>query len=365
MTHVLAGDIGGTRARFAVFEVAQAAPKLIHQDVLESRSFRTFEASLDHFLSHAMRETRAKLKVAAATFGIAGPVVDQRVKTTNLPWTIDARAVGRKFGISRTTLLNDLVAVGLGALASPSNKLAVVHKGRPKKTGGNLAVIAAGTGLGEAAFIWDGAEHIACATEGSHVEFGPQNATEDELLAALRSEYGHVSYERVASGSTISKIYQFFVRDKRVKESKEVASELVRAEDPNVAVVELALSGRSEAAMRALELWSSVYGAEAGNLALKSLATAGVFVCGGVSARLASVLANGVRRSKKGAASPFVAAFLGKGRMRPLLETIPVAVCLEPRAGLLGAAAHAASAAASAAADKGSRQSVAARARRR
>jgi glucokinase len=347
MNHVLAGDIGGTRARFAVFEVTDA-PRLIHQDVLESRSYRTFEAALAQFLSSSTRETgRGKLKVSAATFGIAGPIVDQKVKTTNLPWTIDARTIARKFGIPKVTLLNDLVAVGLGALASPPSKLAVVHKGRPKKTGGNLAVIAAGTGLGEAAFIWDGTEHVACATEGSHVEFAPQNEIEDELLAVLRSEYGHVSYERIASGSTIAKLYRFFVREKGVKESKEIASELVRAEDPNVGVVELAISGRSEAAMRALELWSSVYGAEAGNLALKSLSTAGVFVCGGVSVRLASVLAHGVRRGKRNAPSPFIAAFLSKGRMRPLLESIPVAVCLEPRAGLLGAAAHAASAAAS------------------
>lgn len=347
MNHVIAGDIGGTRARFAVFDVSEG-PALVHQAVLESRSFRTFEASLDEFLASSMRETRGtKLDVAAATFGIAGPIVDQKVKTTNLPWTIAASTIARKFGVPKVTLLNDLVAVGLGALASPSNMLAVVHKGRPKKTGGNLAVIAAGTGLGEAAFIWDGAEHVACATEGSHVEFAPQNETEDELLAVLRAEHGHVSYERIASGSTIATLYRFFVSQKGVKESKEIAAEVVRAEDPNVAVVELAMSGRSEAAMRALELWSSVYGAEAGNLALKSLATAGVFVCGGVSARLASVLAHGVRRGKKNAPSPFVAAFLGKGRMSPLLESIPVAVCLEPRAGLLGAAAHAASAASS------------------
>jgi glucokinase len=342
---VVAGDIGGTRARFAVFEVSgDRAPRLVHQDVLESRSFRTFEAAFEQFLCGSARDAiGTKARISAATFGIAGPVVNERVKTTNLPWTIDAPSVARKFKVANVTLLNDLVSVGLGAMASPAGKLAVLHNGRPKKTG-TLAVIAAGTGLGEAVFVWDGREHIACATEGSHVDFAPRNTLEDELLTMLRAEHGHVSYERIASGSTIASLYWFFVHERRIKESKAVAAELARAEDPNVGVVELAESGRSEAAMRAIELWASVYGAETGNLALKSLASGGVYVCGGVSARLASVLAHGLpRRKKKKGRSAFVEAFLDKGRLRPVLEEIPVAVCLEPRAGLLGAATHAAS----------------------
>lgn len=353
--HVLAGDIGGTHARFAVFAAGAGAPALVRQEVLESREHKTFEAALRKFLDDVVRELGArKLKITAATFGIAGPIVDQRVKATNLPWVIDARALARRFSIPRVTLLNDLVAAGLGAIGAPASKLAVVHKGRPKKTGGNIAVIAAGTGLGEASFIWDGETHVACATEGSHVDFAPRTGVEAELLSLLRSEYGHVSYERVASGSTIARVYEFFVREQRVKETKEAAAYVARAEDPNVAVVELAESGRSEAAMRAIELWSSVYGAEAGNLALKCLSTAGVFVCGGVSARLAPVLADGLPARPTGRAkgraiggrSPFVEAFLDKGRMRPLVEAMPIAVCLEPRAGLLGAVTHALSTAA-------------------
>lgn len=339
MTNVLAGDIGGTRARFAIFD--PAGKKLVFQEVLESRTFSSFEAALGTFMEgEARRFLKGRVPLAAASFGIAGPVVEQRVKTTNLPWVIDARTIARAFGIPKVTLLNDLVAVGLGAIASPPSKLAVVHLGRPKRAGGNLAVIAAGTGLGEAAFVWDGERHVACATEGSHVEFAPRTPLESELLSELAREYGHVSYERVTSGSTISMLYRFFARDKRIRESKESASFVARAPDANVAVVELAEKGKSEAAMRAIELWASVYGAEAGNLALKSLASGGVFVAGGVSARLAPILANGLPARKK-RSSPFVEAFLDKGRMRPLMETIPVAVALEPRAGLLGAAAHA------------------------
>jgi glucokinase len=357
MSQILAGDIGGTHARFALLD--GTGRRVVHQEVLESTTFGTFEAALMRFLdgARAKRKTGRKGdKVLAASFGIAGPVVDQRVKTTNLPWIIEADTVSRELGVAHVTLLNDLVAVGLGALAARPAKLQVLHVGRPQKTGGNLAVIAAGTGLGEATFVWDGRTHIACPTEGAHADFAPRTPVEVELWSMMTREYGHVSYERIASGSTISAVYTFFVREQRVHESKANASRVARAPDQNVAVVELAESGKSEAAMRAIELWSSVYGAEAGNLALKSLATSGVFVCGGASARLANVLAHGLPARRKRArapaagSSPFLEAFVDKGRMRPILEQIPIAVCIEPLAGLLGAAAHAAGRAAEAAA---------------
>lgn len=340
MKHVLAGDVGGTRARFALFD--ERGKKLVFQDVFESRTFSSFEAALQKFIEGSARKyLKGKAPIAAASFGIAGPVVEQRVKTTNLPWTIDARVVGRTFGIPNVTLLNDLVAVGLGAIASPANKLTIIHNGRPKKTGGNLAVIAAGTGLGEAAFVWNGEEHIPSPTEGGHTDFAPRSPVEVELLTHLSNELDHVSYESVCSGSKISMLYRFFAKDRLVKEPKETIAHVTRAPDANVAVVELAEKGKSEAAMRAVELWCSVYGAEAGNLALKTLASGGVFVAGGVSARLAPILKRGLAARKK-KSSPFVDAFVDKGRMRALMESIPVVVALEPRAGLLGSAAHAA-----------------------
>ena len=345
MSLILAGDVGGTRARFALLE--ETGRKVLHQDVLESRAFATFEAALARFLDGTRAMVHLRGTIRAASFGIAGPVVDQRVKTTNLPWVIDARAVAKKFGIARVTLLNDLVALGLGALAAGPSKIRSIHLGKPRLAGGNLAVIAAGTGLGEAAFIWDGTTHVACPTEGSHVDFAPRSPLEVELWKVLaRAHCGHVSYERVASGSTISTLYAFFVRDQGVPETKASAALVAAAPDKNVAVVDLAEKGKSEAAMRAVELWSSVYGAEAGNLALKSLATSGVYVCGGASARLADVLAHGLpareTKKKSGQVSPFLDAFMDKGRMRPLLEKIPIAICTEPFAGLFGAAAHAA-----------------------
>lgn len=340
--HVLAGDIGGTRARFALYAQSRGRrPRRVHQDVLESRAFGSFEAALDRFLDGAKTTLGRAPRPVAASFGIAGPIVDQRVRTTNLPWAFDAKGLARAFRIPVVTLLNDLVAVGLGALAAPPSKLASIHLGLPAKKGKNLAVIAAGTGLGEALFVWDGVRHVPCATEGAHVDFAPRSPLETTLLRELTEEHGHVSYERVASGSTIATLYHFIVRHDRVREPKEALSKVARAPDPNVAVVELATAGRSAAARRAIDLWCSVYGAEAGNLALKGLASGGVFLAGGVSASLVKVLAQGFGNDKKKRPSPFLEAFLDKGRMRPLLENMPVAVCLEPRAGLVGAAAHA------------------------
>lgn len=337
---IVGGDIGGTNARFALLEANSR--RVLAQEVLESRSYDTFEAALSRFLDKAKK----KGKILAASFGIAGPVVNQRVKTTNLPWVIDAGTIAREFDIENVTLLNDLVAVGYGALAAGSSKIRTIQISRPRKAGGNIAVIAAGTGLGEAAFIWDGNTHIGCPTEGGHCDYAPQSTIEIELFTHLAREYGgHVSYERVSSGSSIRVLYDFFVRDKRVAESKSSAAFYARAPDPNKAVVALALEGKSEAAMRAIELWASIYGAEAGNLALKTMSTSGVYVCGGASAHLAEVLEKGLPARKR-KVSPFIEAFVGKGRMRPLLEKLPIAICTEPLAGIFGAAAHAAKVAA-------------------
>src|SRR5690606_16163247 len=221
-----------------------------------------------------------------------------------LPWTFDARPLPRTFDIPCVTLLNDLVAVGLGALAAAPSKLAVLHLGRPKKRGGNVAVIAAGTGLGEAAFVWDGERHVPCATEGAHVTFAPRTPVEAELAAQLAAKHGHVSYERVAAGPAISTLYRFFVDTKKLRETKAVGALLAGAPDPNVAIVDLAERGQSEAAMSALDLFCSVYGAEAGNLALKCLASSGVYVAGGLSTRLASILAEGLPARRRRSNEP-------------------------------------------------------------
>ncbi len=344
---VVAGDVGGTHARFAFFDVDRVS--ILHQEVLPSRSFRSFEAVFARFLAGA-----PEMEIAAATFGIAGPVVDGRVQTTNLPWSLDARKLARAFALPKVTLLNDLVAVGLGALHGAPRKQVPIFLGRPKRRGGNLAVIAAGTGLGEAALIWDGARHVPCPSEGAHVEFAPRTPLEGALLEELARTYGHVSYERVASASVLHDLYAFVARTTRIREAKPIAEAIAEATDRNAEVVARARSGESEIARRALDLWASVYGAEAGNLALKCFATSGVYVAGSVSAALADVLANGLperrgtrhgKRSLATPSSPFLRAFVDKGRLRPVVERMPIAVVCDKQVGIHGAAAHAAAAA--------------------
>lgn len=338
MSLVLGADVGATNARFALADAG--TKRIVRTEVLEAAAYARFEDALASFLD-ASRSKIGRARVLAASIGIAGPVVDGRVRTTNLPWTVDARALSRAFPIGEVTLMNDLVATGLGAMTLAPSKLAILKGTRPKRSGANVAVIAAGTGLGEAAFVWDGRGHVPCATEGAHVDFAPRTEEERELEAELAREHGHVSYEHVASASSIGRLYAFFADRLGRREPKALRAKIASAPDANAAVVGLALDGASPAARRALDTWASVYGAEAGNLALKSLATGGVYVAGGVSAKLAAVLARGLPGDR--GPSPFLRAFTDKGRMRALLEGISVAVVLEPRSALLGAVGHAAS----------------------
>ncbi len=324
---ILAGDIGGTRARLALFEGGKG--KSVFHQTLESRSYTSLEGAVREFLAG----TRTK-RITAATFGIAGPVIDQRCVGTNLPWTVDARVTSRRLGIPRVTLLNDLVALAFGALTVPPSKIRVLHgPGAPKKKGGNLAVLAAGTGLGEAALIWDGEKHVPLATEGGHADFAAQSPVEWELCAWLsRRVGGHVSCERILAGVGFSHLYDFFVEEKKMSDSPENREYLADARDRNVAIGELGGAKKSEAATLAVELFARIYGAEAGNLALKTLATAGVFVAGGIAAHMVDVLVR----------AGFVEAFLGKGRFRTLLEKIPLAVVMDADIGLAGSRYHAA-----------------------
>ncbi len=326
---ILAGDVGGTRARMALYEGATG--KAVAQDTFASKAHPSLEAVVREFLG----PKRIK-KVKAASFGIAGPVIDQRCTATNFPWVVDARVVARKLGIPRVTLLNDLVALAFGALTVPRSKLRVIQgKTPPKKSGGNLAVIAAGTGLGEAALIWDAGRHVALATEGGHSDFAARNALEHELFDWLsRRLGGRVSNERIVAGPGFSNLYDFFLEAKGMTESPENAEALAEATDRNLVIAELGLAGKSEPAAQAVELFARIYGAEAGNLALKTLATAGVFVAGGIGANMVELLA------KPG--GPFLEAFVDKGRFRALLEAVPVAVVLDANIGLAGSRYHAA-----------------------
>jgi glucokinase len=321
---ILAGDIGGTNARLSLLNAGSAKPE--RTAVYESRKYPSLEAVLREFLGVKPPA------ITAATFGIAGPVVKNRCVATNLPWTIDGKSLARRLPLGHVTLINDLVALGLGALTVPRSKLVALNGGTlPARSGANVAVIAAGTGLGEAQLLWADDRFLANGTEGGHSDFAARDAVEDELLRFLRTRFGHVSYERVLSGPGLGNLYDFFRDARGVKETARIEAAIASAPDRNAAIAAHGVKKTSKPAAQAVALFASLYGAEAGNLALKTMAMGGVFVAGNIAAALLPLLQQ-----------RFAKAFVDKGRFRPLLEQIPVAVVLDTHVGLRGSAWHAA-----------------------
>src|SRR5262245_11946185 len=321
---ILAGDIGGTSTRVALFEVEGDRPVTRVQTNYPSGKYPGLEAILTEFLD------ANRFPIDAACFGIAGPVRQGRVETPNLTWVVDERHLSRQLGLESVTLLNDLesTAYGIAVLSVPD--FAVLHEGAPIEHG-SRAVIAAGTGLGEAALHWDGILHRPFASEGGHADFAPRDELEADLLLHLRKEFGHVSYERVVSGPGLHNLYEF-LRDTGRGSEPQWLSERLRREDPSAVISAAALEKSSDLCVMALDRFVSSYGAEAGNLALKVLATGGVYVGGGIAPKILPKLKE----------PAFLQAFLDKGRYRKLMESIPVKVILNDRTALLGAARHAA-----------------------
>ncbi len=316
---LLAGDVGGTKTAVALFKDATAGLELVREATLPSAEFERLEAVVQRFLGE-----RPSGRIAAACFGVAGPVVDGRCVTTNLPWQVDERSLATAIPAPRVRLLNDLEAAAYGVLALPPHELEPLQGGKARK--GNMVLIAAGTGLGEAILVWDGARHRVVASEGGHADFAPRNDLEMDLLRFLQKEFGHVSYERVLSGPGLHNIYRF-LRDTGLAPEPQWLSDRLRSGDPSAVVSEVGLAGAHPLCTTALKLFVSIYGAEAGNLALKALALGGVLVGGGIAPKISAKLTDG----------SFLAAFSDKGRYRDLLASIPVRLVLDPRAPLLGA----------------------------
>ena len=317
---ILAGDIGGTNARLAYFQPQNGHLRLVSERIYPSRAHSELGEIVTQFLEDS------KTRPDAACFGIAGPVRNGRVETSNLPWVVEQSRLANQIHLPSTLLINDLEASawGIGALAVgdlvPLNRV----------TGpavGNQAVIAPGTGLGEAGLFWDGSRHHVFACEGGHGDFGPQGDLQIELLRFLKARFGHVSYERVLSGPGLVNVYEFLRQSGCGKEPQEFAAALKQG-DPAAVISRAALDGTQSLAVKALDLWISVYGAEAANLALKVMATGGIFLAGGISPKVLPKLTGPL----------FMEAFVDKGRLRPLVESIPVQVITNEKAGLLGAA---------------------------
>jgi glucokinase len=317
---VLAGDIGGTKTALALFDKTARGLVLLRDDTLSSRGFESLEAAIERFLAAGPRPA-----IDAVCLGVAGPVVDGRCVATNLPWVIDERALATAIPAGRVKLLNDLEVAAHGVLGLPDDELRVLQPGVPHR--GHMVLIAAGTGLGEALIVQDADRRKVIASEGGHADFAPRDDVEDDLLRFLRKEFGRVSLERVLSGPGLFNVYRFLRETGWARESAEVSARM-RAGDPSAVVTEMALAGRDRMCAKALDIFVSAYGAEAGNLALKAMAVGGVFVGGGIAPRILPRLTSGA----------FVTAFRDKGRLAPLMEAMPVHVALNPRAPLLGAA---------------------------
>jgi len=317
---ILAGDIGGTKTVLSILtRESNGALTCLREQTYSSQHFTAFDDILTVFLP-------ADAAIKSACFGVAGPVVNQRCQTTNLPWLLDAEALKRKLGTAKVKLMNDLEAMALGMLYLPAHELVELNP-EAEAQDGNIAVIAAGTGLGEAILYWDGNKHHPMATEGGHSDFAAQNAQQDRLLAYLRKIYPeHVSCERILSGIGFSHLYDF-LRAEGFAPPCPAVPEINSGIDRNAVISRLGVAGEDPLCAEAIRLFVEVYGAEAGNLALKSLAMGGVLIGGGIGPKILPVMREG----------QFINAFKAKGRFNPLLGKISVKLSLNPRAPLIGA----------------------------
>jgi len=320
---ILAGDIGGTNARLAYFEVEQGRLKLVAQQTYSSRESSGLDEIVTKFVACQ------PIKPDIACFGVAGPVRNGRVETSNLPWMVDSAQLAAELGLPKVLLINDLEANAWGIAELEGGHLVALNQVKAP-VGGNQAVVAAGTGLGEAGLFWNGEKYEIFASEGGHCDFAPRNELEIELLRHLSARFGHVSVERIVSGPGLVNVYRVLRDTHRGEEPAWLTDEMAHG-DPAAAISTAGMNGKSPLAEHALDLWISIYGAEAGNVAMKLMATGGVFLGGGIAPRLVSRLGGPL----------FMQAFTTKGRMQTLLESIPVTVIVYDKIALFGAARYA------------------------
>lgn len=327
-TLLLAGDIGGTKTRLALFRLDENGLKMTRDRTYKSLHYDGLEGIVSDFLS----ETVPGEVPEAACFGVAGPVRDGACRTTNLPWLIEESAITKQTGIPRVHLLNDLQAMAFGLAKLPPEELVELNPAAEPATG-NIAVIAVGTGCGEAMLYWDGLTHHAIATEGGHADFAPNTREQEALLRSLRVKFGggHVSYERILSGPGLYNTYQHLAEEQVAPESPAFREALINGEDPGKLIGRFALEENDPLCHETLRLFVRVYGAEAGNWALKTLAYGGVLIGGGIAAKILPAMTNG----------DFMASFCDKGRFSDWMGTLSVKIALNQDSGLLGAAHYA------------------------
>jgi glucokinase len=317
---ILAGDIGGTNTRLALFSLERGRLQTVTAATFRSREHASLNEIVAKFVSSQ------KLPVERASFGIAGPIKNGRCEATNLAWVVDGRQLAGELNIESVVLINDLEANAYGIAELESTDFVILNKGAADAQG-NAAIISAGTGLGEAGLFWDGKRHRPFACEGGHTDFAPRNELEIGLLRYLLTKFSRVSCERAVSGPGLVNIYDFLRDTGHCPELPRVAEEM-RRQNPAAVISKEALDGTCPLSVQALDLFVSLYGAEAGNLALKIMSTGGLFVGGGIAPKILPKLTGPL----------FMEAFIAKGRMSPLLKAMPVRVILNEKTALLGAA---------------------------
>jgi glucokinase len=321
---VLAGDIGGTKTHVALFSFENKKLKAELQKTFPSQEYPGLESVLLEFLAGDRHS------IHRASFGIAGPLVDGKVNPPNLNWTVDRVALAETLNLPRVSLLNDLEAAAYGIFTLDSQEFLYLNEGIVRRPG-NKALIAAGTGLGETTLFDDGVNYYPVASEGGHGDFAARDELEIDLLRHLIARYGHVSYERVISGPGLANIYDFLEQRGQFDVPPSFADKLAEAKDRSAVISQAALSGVPEIAVKALDMFVSAYGAEAGNLALRGKAIGGLYIGGGIAPKILPKLRDGT----------FMRAFTDKGRYSELVSSIPVCVILNADAALRGAAYHA------------------------
>jgi glucokinase len=332
---ILAGDVGGTKVHLALYAFEGGRLKQVRDARFPAHEFVSLEAVVEKFLSFdaAGNPTQGRGEhdqMVAACFGVPGPVRDGRLKLTNLPWELDAHNIAKSLGIEHIFLINDLEANGYGIPELGRESICTLADGDPAAFG-HRGLIAAGTGLGQALLVWDGRTHRPIPSEGGHCDFAARNEREIGLLQYLQKTLnGRVSWERVVSGIGIKNIYTY-LRDVEKLEEPSWLRDRLAAEDPNAVIGTCAEDGSSQLCFETMQLFASAYGAEAGNLALKVLALGGIYLGGGIAPKMIKTLNSG----------GFIQAFLDKGRLSPVLQSIPVRIILDETCALLGAAAFA------------------------
>ncbi len=322
---ILAGDIGGTKTVLGIFEPVPHKLESIAEATFASDAHGSLDEVLALFL-----EAHRQVDLSAACFGVAGTVIDGRSNLIHTPWKLEEGALARICGAPRVALLNDVEATAYGMLTLDDHERVVLNPGTPRPRA-NIAVMAAGTGLGESFLCWEGERYRASATEGGHASFAPRSEREIELLRFLRADLdGRVSTERLLSGPGLHNIYRF-LRQRSADPEPHSVSARMAAEDPSAVIAELALASTDAVCVESLELFASIYGAEAGDIALRYLALGGVFIGGGIAPKVLPALQT----------DAFLRAFVDKGRYSDLVASMPVFVSLEPRTALLGAAHYA------------------------